>query len=313
VKRFKNILLVHDRASRGRRSLSRAVDLASRNGARLKLVEVVDGPTGSNRRVTTSAGEVDLVDMITRDRTEALERAAGPLRDQGIDASTRILFGTPFLAIIGEVARGEHDLVMLTAEGDGGLREHLFGSTSRHLLRKCPCPVWVVRPARQRQGIRVLAAVNPSEEHESGRALDRQILEMSSSLARMYDGELDVVHAWHAVPRSTRVSSRSLARWNAEIMAAAEARLNELVAAHDLDDLNPRLHLPGGPPGLKISEVASDRRSDVVVMGTLSRSGLSGLFIGNTSETVLQHIDASVLAVKPAGFVSPLTPTVDRP
>ena len=40
-----------------------------------------------------------------------------------------------------------------------------------HLLRKCPCPVWVVRPARQRQGIRVLAAVNPSEEHESGRAL----------------------------------------------------------------------------------------------------------------------------------------------
>ncbi|MBD3222504.1 hypothetical protein GF314_14810 [bacterium] len=313
MKRFKNILLVHDRASRGRKSLARATDLALRNDAQLKLVEVIEAPTGSNRRVKTSAGEVDLLEVITRDRTEALERAAEPLRHQGIEVATRILFDTPFMAIVKEVEKGGHDLVMLTAEGKGGLREHLFGSTSRHLLRKCPCPVWVIRPARERQHVRVLAAVNPAEEHESGKALDRQIIELSSSLARMHGGELDVVHAWHAVPRSTRVSSRSLARWNAEIMAAAEERLDDLLAQHDLAGLKVRRHLPGGPPGLKIAEVAAERRSDVVVMGTLSRSGLTGLLIGNTSETVLQHLDTSVLAVKPAGFQSPLAPAIDAP
>lgn len=313
MKRFKNILLVHDRAARGRKTLGRAVDLATRNDASLKLVEVVEGPGGQGRLVKTSAGEVDLLEVVTRDRTDALERAAAPLRDQGLDVTTRVLFGTPFIALIQEVEKSRHDLVIITAEGQGGLREHLFGSTSRHLLRKCPCPVWVVRPSRARKGIRVLAAVNPAEEHESGKVLDRQIIEMSSSLARMYDGELDVVHAWHAVPRSTRVSSRSLARWNAEIMGAAEARLNDLLADHDLGDLQPRRHLPGGPPGLKIAEIAEERKVDVVVMGTLSRSGLTGLFIGNTSETVLQHLDASVLAIKPADFTSPLAPAVDGP
>ncbi|MFN2169102.1 MAG: universal stress protein, partial [Anaerolineae bacterium] len=75
----------------------------------------------------------------------------------------------------------------------------------------------------------------------------------------------------------------------------------------DLEDLSPRLHLPGGPTGLSISEVADEHRSDIIVMGTLSRTGLKGLLMGNTCETVLQHIDASVLAVKPEGFISPVT------
>ncbi len=310
MKRFKNILLVHDRAARGRKALERAVSLASRNGARLKLVEVIEPPSGANRLVKTSAGEVDLVEVITRDRSAALERRAAALDVGDAQLSTRILFGTPFVAITREVVQSGHDLVMVTAEGQGGMREHLFGSTSRHLLRKSPCPVWVVRPTGRRKGIRVLAAVNPGEEHPSGQELDRRILTLASSLAAMHDGQLDIVHAWNAVPRSTRVTSRSLAQWNAEIMNAADARLRGLLDSVDLPGPAPRLHLPGGPAGLKIAEVARARRSDVVVMGTLSRSGLTGLFIGNTSETVLQHLDASVLAVKPEGFESPLLEAV---
>jgi nucleotide-binding universal stress UspA family protein len=306
MKRFKNILLMQDRAPRGRKALDRAVDLASRNGARLTLVAVVEAVPGNGRRLQTSAGKIDLMEIIERDRRAALQRTVDKITERGVQAEARLLFGNPFLAIIQEVQRAQHDLVMLTTEGDGGMREHLFGSTSRHLLRKCPCPVWVVRPRRRRKGIRVLAAVNPTEEHPSGRDLDRQILEMSSSLARMYDGELDIVHVWHGVPRSARVSRQVLTRWNEEIQDAAEERLAATLREHDLDDLAPRIHLPGGPPGLRIAEIASQRRCDVVVMGTQSRTGLAGLLIGNTAETVLQHLDASVLAVKPAEFESPI-------
>ena len=42
-------------------------------------------------------------------------------------------------------------------------------------------------------------------------------------------------------------------------------------------------------------------------MGTLARSGIAGLLIGNTAENVLSAIDASVLTVKPADFVTPVT------
>ena len=41
-------------------------------------------------------------------------------------------------------------------------------------------------------------------------------------------------------------------------------------------------------------------------MGTVARTGIPGLLIGNTAETILQRVDCSVLAVKPDGFVSPV-------
>jgi nucleotide-binding universal stress UspA family protein len=45
---------------------------------------------------------------------------------------------------------------------------------------------------------------------------------------------------------------------------------------------------------------------DLVVMGTVARSGIRGLVMGNTAERVLQRLRGSVLAVKPPGFVSPV-------
>ena len=118
MQRFENILLLHDRASRGRKALRRATELARRNGARLKIVEVVDAPTGPQRTMQTTSGEVDLVEVITRDRLAALDRRAEAIAAEGVEVSTRVLYGSPFLAVIKEVLQGAHDLVMLTTEGD---------------------------------------------------------------------------------------------------------------------------------------------------------------------------------------------------
>ncbi|NMT50792.1 universal stress protein, partial [Vibrio parahaemolyticus] len=45
---------------------------------------------------------------------------------------------------------------------------------------------------------------------------------------------------------------------------------------------------------------------DVLVMGTLARTGISGYVIGNTAENILQSINCSLVALKPDGFVSPI-------
>ena len=46
---------------------------------------------------------------------------------------------------------------------------------------------------------------------------------------------------------------------------------------------------------------------DLIVMGTVLRTDIPGLFIGRTAEGILNTIDCSVLAVKPPGFVTPVT------
>jgi universal stress protein E len=44
------------------------------------------------------------------------------------------------------------------------------------------------------------------------------------------------------------------------------------------------------------------------VMGTIGRTGVKGLLIGETAERVLRRANCSVLALKPRGFRSPLDP-----
>ena len=45
---------------------------------------------------------------------------------------------------------------------------------------------------------------------------------------------------------------------------------------------------------------------DLLIMGTVGRTGIPGLFIGNTADSVLRQVSCSVLAIKPDGFISPV-------
>ena len=67
------------------------------------------------------------------------------------------------------------------------------------------------------------------------------------------------------------------------------------------------LHVVKGHPERVVSELARELSVDLVVMGTVARTGIDGFFMGNTAESILAQIDCSVLTVKPPGFVSPVT------
>ena len=74
-----------------------------------------------------------------------------------------------------------------------------------------------------------------------------------------------------------------------------------------MEHLRPQTHLIEGDPRSKIPALAKKINADLVIMGTVARTGIPGLFMGNTAETVLNKLDCSVLAIKPHGFVTPVT------
>ncbi len=83
--------------------------------------------------------------------------------------------------------------------------------------------------------------------------------------------------------------------------------LNTLLEQVDVTELKPHLHLIEGDPVERIPELVMEQGIDLLVMGTVCRTGISGFLIGNTAEEVLNQIDCSVLTVKPEGFVTPVT------
>jgi len=82
--------------------------------------------------------------------------------------------------------------------------------------------------------------------------------------------------------------------------------LNKLLLPYGLSTDAGNVHLLKGRPARIISEHARQQQVDLIVMGTLGRVGIAGLFIGNTAEDVLRETQTAVLAVKPSAFVSPV-------
>jgi universal stress protein E len=74
-----------------------------------------------------------------------------------------------------------------------------------------------------------------------------------------------------------------------------------------MDYLKPQTHLVKGWARKDIPALAKRIKADLIVMGTVVHTGVPGFIIGNTAETILNQIDCSVLAIKPSGFISPVT------
>jgi nucleotide-binding universal stress UspA family protein len=169
--------------------------------------------------------------------------------------------------------------------------------------------VWVVKADARSRGS-ILAAVDPNLEDPANDTLSRAVLELASSLARSRNIELEVVHAYWLSsesmlrgPRFNMASEAVDAIIERMRRSAAEA-VQKLLELVDLTDVVYRVKIERGRPFQVISE--HSKRSEVVVLGTLSRAGIAGVLIGNTAEKVLRQVDCSVLAVKPESFVSPV-------
>lgn len=322
MKGFRNILCALSPAPENVPALARAVSLATNNQAALTVAEVIPRLTAGYRMPDGGPVSEDLQRRLRDDHLRALEDFTAPHR-RGLAVEHDVLLGTPFLELIRAVLRSGHDLLIKPAE-DPGYVERLFGSDDMHLLRKCPCPLWLTRPGEKPDYQRILAAVDFDLEAEEAGAvpsdgeLNTAILELASSLAVSDFAELHVMHAWDAPAEgilrrwnydpeeiAIRYVEAERARHRAALDALARS-LRERLGAESYEYLSPRFHLQRGPASRAVAQAAGDLDADLVVMGTLARSGIAGLFIGNTAEAILEQLRCSVLALKPPGFVSPV-------
>lgn len=322
MKRFTDILCVLTKPESSRATLSRAVTLAENNQAKLTVIMVA-------RHVSIGMGMPE-GGPISADLQAAAVNACEQQLEQSIAAflpraeiKTKVLVGVPFMEIIREVLSNRHDLVIKVCESVEWLHQR-FGSEDMHLLRKCPCPVWLIRPSAPKTYRRILAAVDvhdgdPEDESESRRLLNLQLIELAASMAIADFAELHVVHAWQAIGESEmrgsfmRVPEEKVNAYVEQVRLQREANIEKLMlqAAGNLDEgaldyLKPEVCLLKGWARKVIPVLAKQIEADLVVMGTVARTGVPGFIMGNTAESILSQLECSVLAIKPTAFVTPV-------
>lgn len=320
IKRFKNILYVNETDSHQTSAMTRTVSLAKSNHADLTVVDVIPDEV-----ISAAAGlplngpsAKELKAEVTANRLREMATLIGPFK-QNIDIQLQVTTGRRFLEVIRMVLSNAFDLVIKPAENPDWM-DRLFGSDDMHLLQKCPCPVWLIKPSEKAGYKTVLAAmdIDPAHPMRSPHDLNRTILELAGSIALSDHASLHLAHAWDPSIEQTFLRQKGISTESIDTyvrnkqaihqkgLSSLEVFLNKWISAYSSETIDPQLHLIQGSPGKIIPRLAEDLSADLVVMGTIARTGISGLIIGNTAEAVFQQLMCSLLAVKPDRFKTPV-------
>ena len=308
MKTFNNILVATDTRLDAHPILDEAVRLAQCNEASLKIVDVVPEFPWTARLMIKEHG--GLRELLGSDIQVRLDALASPIREMGIDVETKVLWGKTSVEIIREVLRGQHDLVLRVAKGLDSRQKDLFGATGRRLLRDCPCAVWLVAAAETPAYKHVMGCIDVSTGHELDAELNDKVYDLASAIGYQHQARTSIVHAWGM--EFEQFLERRIARQDFDEMLIQrrehiEGLFDEFLESHGRERSGPDTHLLKDDPAYAIPSFAREQGVDLIVMGTVARSGLMGLMIGNTAERILGDINCSVLAVKPDSFVCPIT------
>jgi len=311
--RFKNILLVLHGKNNEEEAVKRAFALAKNNKAKLTIVDVLEELPQTIKDYLKIVSVQELEKIVVEERVSEVQTLIKSIEtEKRLKPIVKTLVGKPHIEIIKEVLRNKHDLVMKTPEGKGGTKEALFGSIDINLMRKCPCPVWMIKPKESTKYSRILAAVDPDPYDDVRNKLNHYIMELAVSISQLEKSELHIVHAWNLYgeralrgPRFHKAENE-IARLLLDAMNFHKDNLDKLLNKFPLDKLKHKIHLLKGDPAVLIPEVAKREKIDLIVMGTVCRTGLPGFIIGNTAESILFKVNCSVLSIKPYGFITPI-------
>lgn len=297
-----------DRSSRA--LLRKAAVLARARGCDLELIHVIALPYAPavSRRANLRQAAQEIVD----DCKQKLLKLASSAELNGIPTDVTVTWDYPAAdGLVRQVLKRRPQLLLAESHRHARLARPFLSNTDWDLIRKCPCPLWLSKSTRRFDGP-VIAALDPLHAHAKPSALDDVILQHALQTAQDRPTRVVAFHAY-TLPMPPMVDGSVEAYWVG--MSEEEIERYEAMLHQALDRLSVRYRIPAknrlvvtGDPAFALPRIVKKHRASVVVMGAVSRSALTRLFIGHTAERVIDVLKCDVLVVKPRGFKTRVVP-----
>ncbi len=316
--KISQILCVIDPTTDAQPGMQRAAWLARHTGAELELFVCYYNEYLSGDRLFDSPSLEKAREEVIAGHEKHLEAMAETLRADGLIVRTHAAWDHPlYEGIVRRATEMGADMVFKDTHHHTAVSRALFTNTDWNLIRTCPMPLWLVKPAEVSEKPVFLAAIDPLNEHDKPAALDDEILVLAKTLAQDAGGE---VHAFHSYDPRIAVATATANAYipvslpfdeiEEQMREQHEKRFNEVTSFHGIDDAHS--HLVAGLTHEELPQLASEAKADVVIMGAVSRNRWKRLFIGATAERTLEHLPCDLLIVKPDWFQTPVKMSDDK-
>ncbi|GGI90505.1 universal stress protein UspE [Shewanella gelidii] len=307
MKEYQKLLVVVDPTSEKQNALARAVELAQKNQAQLTVFLSIFDFSYEMTSILSSQEREAMRQGVIEQRKAWLDDLIGQYSELDIQMNSEVIWhNRPFESIIHHAIDGNYDLIVKGTHEHDKLKAVIFTPTDWHLLRKAPVPVLMVKEHDWPVNGKILCAVNVSCEDEAHQSLNGLIIKHAKELADKFSADVHLVNGFPGTPVNLAIELPDFDAhsYNETIRMQHEQRVSSL--ANEFGIKSDNTHVSEGLPEDVIPEVAAEIDAELVILGTVGRTGISAALIGNTAEHVIDSINCDLLAIKPEGYISPL-------
>lgn len=287
---FQKVMVVLDSSADHQFALDKALQLARTDDFELVLFSCEQGQHLIEGYYFDGQDIEKLRKAAIDTRIEELEEIAQPLRDNGLTVSTAADWAYPnYEGVLAQIDKQGVDLVIHHIERRDSLTRLMLTFDDWQLIRLCPVPLLLVKNTPWKKQPAIMAAVDPKHARHKPSGLDHKILTVCEHLGELLAADIFAVHAYHPVAFS--------GVFPPDAKKLHQEAFDGLMAEFNVPEERQMLIEGLAPFALKEAETSID--ADIVAMGAISRSLASDVFIGSTTQEVVDFLSCDILVLKP--------------
>ena len=281
MKLLEKILLPTDFSQGAEEALSTAIALARTSSSQVIPIHIVPESWAA------AVGEAEA----QAEASNRLQELQARIQDAGIAAPQLIVdVGSPFEAIVQHAERRDVSLIVIGSKGIAD-EEYPLGLTAGKVIQKVSKPVWVAKEGSETRTGKILCAVDFS-------APSHRALHHAAELARHLGSELKVLTVIQPLSVSDLGVAASAAETAEFSEGLEESQFDHFLQEFDLSGVDWEKVVRHGRPHREIITCARETAADLLVMGSVGRTGLARLLVGSVAEKVTREMPCSVVVVK---------------
>jgi len=257
----------------------------------LTLLHAIDVPRPAYPMMIQEVAEElyrSLEQSMREDGERLLDRVQALLPMHAGPSTKQLRIGSPAEVIVSTAEAQTADLIVMGARGLGPIKERLLGSVSHRILTLAPCATLIVNgPVKAMRQI-LLPLQGLSDAEAAIRFLQLQPFHATV--------EVTVLTVLPSTQPPWPVDAAAAEKLEEEALHSARGFIDGVVERLRVIGYQARGNAVLGTPWAMILQEAGTLRSDLILMGTSGRQGITRFVLGSVSHAVLHKMPCPVLA-----------------
>lgn len=280
---FNRILVAVDGSPASLHALEETFRLVRAEHGSIAAVSVVPPHDGELRLVGVS----NISALMHAPAEKALADAARVAKSQGISLQTIILQGEPHEAIVTLAGEEGYDLIALGVKGHNLSETVLMGSVTARVIGYGETNVLVVPRASRLNWQRILVPIDGSRS-------SRAAADLAFRFVDSYGSEVTVATVADVPSHLYGISAQAVD----QIVSESRDHLDQIRREAESREIDAEYLIREGAPAEILIEWAGTQESDLIVMGSHGRTGLTRLLMGSVTDRVIKNSTCPILVVR---------------